>query len=899
MSQGLHEFFLRVKGLFRRKQMHREMTEELEFHQELLRAKLLREGVAAGDVDAAARRRFGSAGRWQEPLRELWQLGRVENFARDLRFAARVLSKSPGFTAVALLTLALGVGANTTVFSMINGLLLRPLNVPESDRLVVLGMDRGWPNRNYSFQEPVFRSIERKPDVFANVFAFSHAKFEVGGRDGNENVQGQLVSGEFFTALEVAPLLGRILAPEDNRTGGDPAGFAAVISQGFWQRWFNRAPDVVGRKLIVDNTLFTVVGVMPKPFIGADPTQRPELWLPMAAEPILNGERSLTKAGYHAWWLTVMGRLQPGTTVEQANAAMQVRTTAVLHESVPDPEWIANEMKRHFHFTVEPGSTGFTYMRLFFRRPLAAVFAMCGGILLLACLNLTSLLIARGAARERELATRLALGATRRRLTQQLLTEILVIAVMGTALGLAVAPLVSRTLGAMLLSGEHDAHLDTSLDIRVFMFAAAVAIVSSVVIGLVPALQSTSRELNEQIKSGQHATQARERSRWLPRLLMSFEVALALVLVVGAGLLASTLVRLYSSGEGFDPRGVENIAFSMDKSGLKGDALMQFYQGIGEGLRHQPGVTQVSFARLVPMMGFVWDQDFSVGHDEQHDLDLNAVGPEYFKTMGIPMFEGRDFGWNESKAAGLKIILNEKAAKLLFPNGDALGQVVTLRDEGEPGYQVVGVVGNAKYENLRDETPAAAYVAMTQDDGRDRPSYTAVVKTDAPAGPLAGAARELAKKMAPAIPAPVITSMQTIVDDSLSAERMMAMLSVFFAGCALLVTAIGLYGTLASATARRTSEIGIRMALGARRAQVVGMVCSQNALVAIAGTTAGLIAALLASRALASFLYGTSARDPWVLAGSVAALAVIASAASLLPALRAARIDPMAAIRCE
>jgi putative ABC transport system permease protein len=903
MREGLHEFLLRVKGLLRRKRMNEEMADELAFHQEMLRAKLRREGVGAEAMEATVRRRFGNAGRWQERLRELWQLRRVENFARDVRFAVRLLAKSPGFTAVALLTLALGVGANTTVFSMINGLLLRPLPVPGAERLAVLGIDRGRPQTVYSFPEPLFRGLEKRHDVFATVFAFSHADLQVRGRDGNDNVSGQFVSGGFFPALETAPLLGRTLTEEDDRKGGNPAGFAAVISEGFRRSWFGGAADVVGRKLTIDDTVFTVVGVMPERFMGADPLERPAVWVPLATEPVLNGQRNMTKAGIHGWWLRVMGRLRPGVTVEQANAAVGAATSAILNEDAGDAGWAAQQLKQHFRFTAERGSGGFTYLRLQFRRPLVAVFAMCCGILLLACLNLTSLLMARGAARERELATRLAVGASRSRLTQQLMTESLLIAVAGTALGLAVAPLVSQALGAMLLSGAAETHLDTSLDVRVFGFAALVAMTATLVIGLAPALRATSKDLHEQIKSGQHTIQKREGRRWLPRVLMSVEVALALVLVVGAGLLASTLVRLYRSGAGFDPRGVENVEFSMEKAGLNHEALMEFYQQMGEGLRHVPGVTAVSFASVVPMTFRVWDEDTWAPGQKPYDVHYNSVSPDYFRTMRIPLLEGRDFRWNETPAEQATAILNEKAAVLLFPNGNALGQTMNKSNgANDPplSYRVVGVVGNAKYEDLRSEAPPTAYLAMTQEtDVRRSPSFSAVVRTSGDGGSVAAAARRLARQLAPGIPAPVMTSMQSKVDDSLSAERMMALLSVFFAACALLVTGIGLYGTLAYATARRTSEIGVRMALGARRGQVVGMVCGQNALAAVTGAGMGLIAALLGSKALASFLYGTGARDPWVLLGSVLALAAVASGASLLPALRASRIDPMKAIRCE
>ena len=899
MAQNLREFLLRLKAIFQKRRLDRDMADELAFHQAMLQNKLVRQGVPQAEADAQTRRAFGNASRWHERLRELWQFP-SENLGRDVSFSLRVLRKSPGFTSVAVLTLALGVGANTTVFSMINGLLLRPLAVPQSDRLAVLGIDMGRPRINYSFSAPLFRGLEHRREVFSQVFAFDHRKFQVRGTSGTESVNGQLVSGDFFSTLETPPLLGRTLTPVDDSKGGNPSGFGVVISESFWQRWFNRESNVIGQKLQIDNIAFTVVGVMPKRFIGADPLQRPDIFAPLALEPVLDGSRSMTAAGLQAWWLIVMGRLQPGITLQQADAQVAAATGAVVHELAGNPEQLAQIQKRHLHFTAESGSAGFTYVRMAFRKPLAAVFAMCGGILLLACMNLASLLMARGAARQPELATRLALGATRRRLVQQLLVESLLIALMGTAAGLAVAPVVSKSLSVMLLGGQGDMQVDTSLDIRVFAFAALASIVAALLVGLVPALQATSSSLNEQIKSGQHTTQAQELRRILPSVMMAGEVGLALMLVVGAGLLASSLVRLYLSGAGFDPQGLDDISFSLDNQPLMGQALLQFYRQLEDGLRRQQGVTSVSFARMVPFTHYVWDEDLSVGAGKGQDTYHNTVAPEYFKTMGIPIFSGRDFAWTDTPSTGPKIILNQAAVKLLFPDSNPLGQFVT-RHEGTTAfqYEVIGVVGDAKYEDLRSLAPPTAYRPMTQDDGQMGPSYNAVVRTSGPAGALADSARSLAMSMAPEIPAPQLTPMSVTVDESLSAERTMALLAVFFAACALIVTAVGLYGTLAHATARRTNEIGIRMALGARRTQVVAMVFRQNASVALAGTTLGLIAALLASRLLASFLYGTSARDPWVFAGSILALTLIASAASLLPALRSARINPMSAIRCE
>jgi len=602
-------------------------------------------------------------------------------------------------------------------------------------------------------------------------------------------------------------------------------------------------------------------------------------------------------AGHHSWWMRILSRRRAGVTLEGANAALAAASRAIVDETAAgDGEWIKQAHDHHFRIVADPGSTGYSRLRERFSRPLIVVFSMCGAMLLLACFNLASLWMARAAGRERELATRLAMGATRRRLVAQLMAESALIAGLGTVAGLMAAPAVSHALAAVIVGSSPYTSLDAMPDARIFGFVALAAAVSCLLIGLIPAVRATAKNLNEQIKSGTHRSAASERRGVLPRVLMSLEVALALMLVVGAGLLATSLVRLYQSGLGFDAKGLVILNLDMGKQGLDGDALLRWYREYGEALRHQPGVADVSFAQQTPMDGSSWRSGFktSLSGGEQA-IFMNRVAPGFLGTMRIPLLAGRDFDWSDTPLSGKKVILSEKAAQLLFPGLNPVGRRL---DHDKESMEVIGVAGDIAYYSIREGRPAEGYAPITQNQDH-RPSYTAVVRVDGPADGLATGARLLTARMAPDTPAPVLTTMSTQLDESISSERMMAMLAVFFAVCALVVTAIGLYGTLAYATARRTNEIGVRMALGARRMQVMTLVFGENAWIAASGSAIGLAVALMTSKVLTSFLYGLSARDPWVIVGSVAMLASVSSAASVIPAVRAAGMDPMEALRAD
>lgn len=885
----------RAAALLVRSRVAAEVQEELGSHLAHRADDLERAGMSRAEAERQARIEFGGFEKFREQSHEAMGAHGLETLLWDARFGLRMLAKSRGFTAVALLTLTLGVGATTAVFSLIDALLLRPLPVPHASQLVWLA-SRSSPFKSdmFAFSAPEIRGLEKQSGVLRNVAAEYEDQLPVREHSRTVAVPGVLVSGQYFETLGVAPLLGRYLTPQDDREGGGPGGFAVVISESFWRDWFGRSPQVVGKSLTIANHVFTVVGVMPKPFIGADPTARPQIYAPLRAEPIVDAPVNLIAGGVNYHWLMAFARRNPGVSLARTNAALAAVSDAALRSGVTDAGWIQDALQHHFRFVATPGVKGIAGLSGF-KKPLLVVFVLCVAMLLLGCLNLASLLLARATARERELATRLAVGASRARLMQQLLVESLLVAGAGSGLGVAASPMLSHFLAVMLVGTSSDRVVNTAPDWRMLAFSALTAILATLVIGLIPALRATSKELNEQIQNGSRSSLIRSRRGLILGPLMSLEVGLALILVVGAGLLATSLDLLYRTGLGFDPHGLVNLQLNMTQQPLKGEALRQWYRRYGEALGNLPGVKSVSYETVTPLSGAFMSTEIRSPGGKPAMLVENQVGPGYFRTMGIPLLEGHGFQWGDRMGESEAVVLNQKAADLLFQGKPAVGR--QLYGWGKKTY-VIGVVGNVRSAFIKEESQPAVYLPMPDDLSRGA-SYAAVLRVDGPLGPIATAARELAARMAPTIPAPVMTTMEQVLNNSIRSQRMMAMLSVFFAACALLITGIGLYGTLAYVTMQRTSEIGIRIALGAQRWQVVRLVLKENAWATAAGAVAGLGAAAAFARVLASFLYEVSATDPWVLAASALLLTVVASGASLAPAVRAAAVDPMEALRAE
>jgi predicted permease len=542
-----------------------DFAEEIASHLQLEMDDLQSEGYSESEANRHARTTFNNPALAQERFRLRNRIQGIDNLIRDLHFAFRQLRRSPGFALTAILTLALGLGANTAIFSLLNSLLLRPLPVPNAEELAIFKINRSdWSGPSGTFSAPALRALERRHEGFTNVASFNGISVQARGKSANETISGLMVSGQFFDLMRTPPLLGRTLSPQDDLTGS-PNGLVVVISETFWREWFDRAPDVVGRNLTISNTPFTVVGVMPRQFIGIDPTQRPNIYVPLSAEPIIDAPYSSLAAGDEFWSLQIIARRSSSVSLIKANASLRAASNALLDEALPNAARVKQLRANHFQISAESGSTGYADLRRLFQKPLMVVFALCAAMLLLACINLASLLMARAAARERELATRLAIGASRKRLIQQLLVESLVITILGTAIGLFFSPFVSRGLAVLLAGEAQGTVIDTSLDLRVFAFAALTTLLVTILIGLAPALRATSGDLNEHLKHGANSRLQKMPQNNLPRLLICSEVALALTLVVGAGLLATSLAHLYGTGLGFEPKGLVSLELNMDK----------------------------------------------------------------------------------------------------------------------------------------------------------------------------------------------------------------------------------------------------------------------------------------------------------------------------------------------
>ena len=828
----------------------------------------------------------------------------MTNFLRNLRYALRQLLKSPGFTTVAIITLALGIGANTAIFSILDGLILRELPVPHPNQIVNFGAHT--PGAHYgSLSLPMFEEIARNQTVFSSMFAVTGHMVNAESNGQFERVNMWAATGDFFSELGAVPEIGRLLGPGDVNLDAPFPQQVAVIGYGFWQRHYHGAKDVVGKTLKIEDLPFTIIGVTRREFRGTAAETGPEIMVPLNAEPLVAGETDVQKylQRRNLLWLDPVARLKAGVTLDQARAQMESLWPGILRDSMPSqssPE--EHRILSSLQFSVESGARGWSILRNRFTRPVAVLLAISGMVLLIACLNLATLMLSRAAARSHEFGVRVALGATRPALARQMLTESLLLSVAGTLVGLAFAEWGNHALAAFMieqLGYAARSAVDLSIDLRTLAFTAFLAIFCGVIFGLAP-VWSASREA-PRLALQEGSRNLGRGTGHLGRALIVTQVALSVVLFAGAGLFMRSLGKLRAVQPGFQIDGVLEVGLYPKPNGFKDlvDPVSYFHE-LTDRVSHLPGVYSAAFEHYGVGGGYTFDQNVRV-----HGLDGNVLSsdcervmPGFFRTVGISLLQGRTFSWEDNPHSPHVVIISQDFAQRAFPNQDAVGQRIDI--PAEPKWQnleVIGVVSNTSLHDVHEPLQPTIYIPTLQHDSRA--DYdTLLVRTNLPPGAILGSIRQVVDSLGRQNVSSV-DSLSESVSRSLVTERIIAMLSSFFGSLALLLAAIGLYGLMAYNVTQRTRELGIRFALGAERNGVLRMILRQTLMLTAGGIVIGIPCAFAASRLIAHMLFGITPYDPITFAAVAFVLLAIGTIAGYLPARRAAKVDPMVALRYE
>jgi predicted permease len=893
------------RRLFQRARTERQLDAELRSHLERQIADYIAAGASPEEARRRARLEFGGLDQVKEECRDVGAARFIETLIQDLRYGVRQLRRSPGFTAVAVITLALGIGANTAIFSAIDAVMLKFLPVSHPEQLVFLRWQSSHSTTDY-FPYPIFDQLSKHSQVFTGLVAFHSLNLATRVDREPGLAAGQLVSGNYFSVLGVRPVIGRTFTPEEDRIpGADPY---AVISYRYWENRFGRTLSVVGRSIELNGVPFTIIGVMPPTFFGLSVGDSRDLWIPLMMQAqVMDGKSLLNDP--KSWWLQVMARRKPEIPEQQAAAAINVlyqryaREQAGTHLS---PE-ARNELA-HEHIALLTAGRGLSSLRDRLSEPLIVLMALVGLVLLIACANIASLVLARATARRRELAVRIALGAGRLRLFRQLLTESLLLAALGGALGLLFARWGDDLLLALMSGAGTPVALGFQINSVVLIFTAAIALGTGLLFGCMPAWEAARLNVNVAIKPsvGGSSASTAHRPHWETRkLLVMGEVAMALLLLAGSGMLIRSLQKLKDVSPGFNDHGVLLVTVDPTLIGYQGNRLANFYKQANLAVSALPGVQSVSLSALPPMTNARWRTGvFVQGHipgaQEQTTARLNFVGPRYFHTLEIPLLEGREFTPRDDAAAPKVAIINEAMARFYFGNESAVGRRLSFIGPGHGEIEIVGVTRNTKLNSLREATPHMMYVPYLQTPPASLAySMTAEIRTAGSPDAAVGAVRQAIRRIDPDTPILGFTTLAQQVDESLAQERLVARISTLFGLLALFLASVGLYGVMAYTVARRTGEIGIRMALGARRMQVLWMVLGEALRLVAAGIVFGIPLVVVFGRLISSQLYGISPADPLSILGAIVLLAAISALATYVPARRAAKVDPMMALRHE
>ena len=909
MTDRIRTLAARFLAFFRRHSLERDLDAELRSHLDMAVERNIRQGMSPEQARREALLTFGGLEQTKETYRERRSLPFLDTLLQDLRFAFRMLRKSPGFTAVAVLTLALGIGANTAIFSLTDQILLRNLPVPHPEQLFILrspGPNHGhtWSDVDQgaqSFSYGMYKDLRERSTVFSGLLACREATVNVSGHGETQVAHANLVSGNFFETLEVQPALGRLFTSTDETApGADPA---AVLSYAYWSRQFGADPSIVNKALTVNGVPLTVVGVTRKGFYGVEIGSMPDLFIPvtMKAQMAPNMHQTLEDRTDH--WLPVIGRLKPGITPARAQAELQPIYQPILESDAKLLKLSGKDLER---FTSKPlllagGAHGRLVLQEGAQEPLLVLMSMVGLVLLIACANIAGLLVARGEARQREIAVRLAMGAKRARLIRHLLTESLLIAIVGGAAGIALAWWGLNAITAA--QGYGMRNLVTNLDFRVLWFAVGLTLATTILFGLSPAMRATRLDLQSTLKDQGSSVSGGRSNVGLRKLLIVSQVALTAVLLAGAGLFARTLMNLEHANLGVNTSHVLQFSVAPDLNGSTPAQTLAFADRARNEIATIPGVRSVTISRTEIFASDDSSSNFTPeGYRPGDDTDAmyDFMGPNYFSTMGIPLIAGREFTEADTTASPKVCIINEKLAQRSFAGRNPIGLHIT-HGAGtlfmDPPMEIIGVVANSKWDDARSDIVPFLYMPYSQDKNAGHLAF--YIRTERDPLPIAATLRSLVHQLDPNLPVNNLHTLEEQVSGSMSNDRLVAVLSVSLALLAALLAALGLYGVLAYVVARRTREIGIRIAIGGERPDILRLIVGQGLRLTVIGGAIGIVAALIAARWVASLLYGVTAHDPLTFVGVIVLLALVSGAACYIPARRATRVDPMVALRYE
>ena len=903
-----------LRAIVRRNRLEAEMEAELAGHLECLTADLIRAGQSPAEAARRARIALGPALVHKEGMRASLGLRWWDEFWADLRYCVRILRKSPGFTGIAALSLALAIGANTAMFSLAKSLLYDRLNVPNPEQLRLLrwtGDDHNVVHSMWGefdpipgggmwgaiFSYPVYQELRDHSQGMEGLAAFNEDSMNATVRGNAQRAVVAMVSGNYFNVLEARPQLGRALQPSDDEPGALSA--VAVISDGVWDRDFDRSPAALGQTINVNQSLFTIVGVAPRGFTGAKNVQSsPDVFVPITTQPVIDpkGDKGGLIDDTDTWWVDIVGRIKPGVANAQAQAEMNVALAAAVRG--PMTVKAGDTLP---HLELGEGSRGLGLAAQMFEKPVYVLMALTGFVLLLACANIANLLLARGAQRQREMSVRIALGAGRGRVLRQLLTESLLLAGIGGAGGLLLGFLSRNTIPRLMANAWDRDQLNVPMDWGVFAFAAGVTLVTGVVFGLAPAWMAARSEVSSSLKESAQTT-TRRRKGLSGKAIVAFQIALSTLLVVGAGLFLRTLLALDAIDVGFRTDHLVLFEIAPPAKRYEQGRDVKLHQRLEQEFAALPGVEGATPARTPYIAGnmenndFITENEADKGHHNGAEF-FNLVGNTFLETMGIPLVSGRSFGQQDTAASQKVAIINQALAKKRFPNANPVGKQFKDGDPADGWVRIVGVCADTRYANLRDPAPPQFFMPYVQQAQVGGMTYA--IRTKLPVAGLVPALRKVVQGADRDLPIIDLRTQQEQIDANMQMERLFAALTVGFGVLALALACVGIYGVMAYSVANRTNEIGIRLALGAQPRQVRGMILRESTWLAIAGIVVGVGAALGLTRLVKSMLYGIQPWDPATIIGGGLVLLAVALAASWIPARRAAGVQPMEALRHE